>query len=599
MSEPSQTGPRPRKKRPEGEVRPKGAHNTSDDSTEKRISPARGRAPRRDDARPSRPRRDDSSSGRSESRSPSRAPRRDDARPPRRDDSGGGRPRAARPEGWRTEGDRPARAPRRDDARAPRRDDARPSGPRPSRSRTEGDRPTRAPRRDDARPSGPRRDDRPRRPRTEGDRPTRAPRRDDARAPRRDDRPSGPRRDDRPSRPRTEGDRPTRAPRRDDARPSGPRPSRPRTEGDRPTRAPRRDDARPSRPRTEGDRPTRAPRRDDARAPRRDDRPSGPRRDDRPSRPRTEGDRPSGQWQSRPRPTSDRTSRGGPKGPRRDSDKPARPQTAKERKSLEVKRRTGGRRTTDAPTGAANHVDEQWIDEGSVMPARAQKRARTDVKVSRGGTKAVKAMSPVVSEFEKSFGSTGSAKYLRRYEVALQAFEEHRYTEARIILTPLARECSDVGAVRELHALCLYREESWHKAIIEFEAVIEMDSTNIFNHAVLADCHRAVGEHDRVDELWTALRAASPNPELLAEGRIVYAGSLAERGHVEDAILVMTKVAAAPKKVREYHMREWYVLANLLDKSGDVVKARKVFEQIAAVDVAFADVAERLSTLGS
>ena len=543
MSEPSQTGPRPRKKRPEGEVRPKGAHNTSDDSTEKRTSPARGRAPRRDDARPSRPR--------AEGDRPTRAPRRDDARAPRRDDSGGGRPRAARPEGWRTEGDRPARAPRRDDAR--------PSGPRPSR------------------------------PRTEGDRPARAPRRDDARAPRRDDRPSGPRRDDRPSRPRTEGDRPSRAPRRDEARaprrddrPSGPRPSRPRTEGDRPTRAPRRDDAR-------------APRRDDARAPRRDDRPSGPR----PSRPRTEGDRPSGQWQSRPRPTSDRASRGGPKGPRRDSDKPARPQTAKERKSLEVKRRTGGRRTTDAPTGAANHVDEQWIDEGSVMPARAQKRARTDVKVSRGGSKAVKAMSPVVSEFEKSFGSTGSAKYLRRYEVALQAFEEHRYTEARIILTPLARECSDVGAVRELHALCLYREESWHKAIIEFEAVIEMDSTNIFNHAVLADCHRAVGEHDRVDELWTALRAASPNPELLAEGRIVYAGSLAERGHVEDAILVMTKVAAAPKKVREYHMREWYVLANLLDKSGDVVKARKVFEQIAAVDTAFADVAERLSTLGS
>ena len=512
MSEPSQTGPRPRKKRPEGEVRPKGAHNTSDDSTEKRTSPARGRAPRRDDARPSRPR--------AEGDRPTRAPRRDDARAPRRDDSGGGRPRAARPEGWRTEGDRPARAPRRDDARAPRRDDARPSGPRPSRPRTEGDRPTRAPRRDDAR----------------------APRRDDAR-------PSGPRRDDRPSRPRAEGDRPTRAPRREEAR------------------APRRDDARPSGPR--------------------------------PSRPRTEGDRPSGQWQSRPRPTSDRASRGGPKGPRRDSDKPARPQTAKERKSLEVKRRTGGRRTTDAPTGAANHVDEQWIDEGSVMPARAQKRARTDVKVSRGGSKAVKAMSPVVSEFEKSFGSTGSAKYLRRYEVALQAFEEHRYTEARIILTPLARECSDVGAVRELHALCLYREESWHKAIIEFEAVIEMDSTNIFNHAVLADCHRAVGEHDRVDELWTALRAASPNPELLAEGRIVYAGSLAERGHVEDAILVMTKVAAAPKKVREYHMREWYVLANLLDKSGDVVKARKVFEQIAAVDTAFADVAERLSTLGS
>ena len=509
MSEPSGTGPRPRNKRPEGEVRPKGAHNTGDDSPGKRRPSAGSRAPRRDD-RPSRPRRDDSSGGRNESRGASRGPR--------RDDSSGGRPRAPRPEGWRSEGSS-------------------------SRPRTEGDRSARAPRRDDAR--APRRDDRPSRPRH-------------------DDRPSRPRRDDRPSRPRTEGDRPARAPRRDDAR------------------APRRDDAR-------------APRRDDARAPRRDDRHSGPR----PSRPRTEGDRPAGQWQSRPRPASDRTTRGPSKGPRRDSDKSARPQTARERKSLEVKRRTGGRRTTDAPTAAANHVDEQWIDEGSVMPVRAQKRARSDVKVSRGGTKAVKAMSPVVSEFEKSFGSSGSAKFLRRYEVALQAFEEHRYTEARIILTPLARECSHVGAVRELHGLCLYREESWHKAIIEFEAVLELDSTNIFNHAVLADCHRAVGEHDRVDALWAALRAASPNPELLAEGRIVYAGSLAERGHIDDAILVMTKVAAAPKKVREYHMREWYVLANLLDKSGDVVKARNVFEQIAAVDSGFADVAERLSTLGS
>ena len=491
MSEPTGNGPRPRRKRPEGEVRPKGAHNTGEDVAEKKRPIGGSRAPRREDRpargredRPSRNRRDESSPRRDESRRSSRG-----NRDSRGDDASSGRPRIARPEGWRSN-DRPARAPRRDDARAPRRDDAR--APRTSR----------------------------------------APRRDDARAPRRDD---------------------ARAPRRDDAR-------APRT-----SRAPRRDDARA--PRT-----SRAPRRDD---------------------------RPSGQWQSRPRPVSDRPSRGAKKGPRRDAGKPVRPQTAKEVRSLEVKRRTGGRRTTDAPTGAANHVDELWIDEGSVRPARARKRARTSDKVSRGGTRAVKAMSPVVAEFEKSFGSAGAAKYLRRYEVALQAFEEHRYTEARIILTPLARECSDVGAVRELHALCLYREDSWHKAIIEFEAVIELDPANVFNHAVLADCHRAVGEHDRVDELWTALRAASPNPELLAEGRIVYAGSLADRGQIEDAILVMTKVPAAPKKVREYHLREWYMLANLLDKAGDVVKARNVFEQIAVIDSGFADVAERLSTLGS
>ena len=51
-------------------------------------------------------------------------------------------------------------------------------------------------------------------------------------------------------------------------------------------------------------------------------------------------------------------------------------------------------------------------------------------------------------------------------------------------------------------------------------------------HPVLADCYRALRRYDEVEPLWQELREVSPSAELVAEGRIVYAGSLADRGDV-------------------------------------------------------------------
>ena len=45
-------------------------------------------------------------------------------------------------------------------------------------------------------------------------------------------------------------------------------------------------------------------------------------------------------------------------------------------------------------------------------------------------------------------------------------------------------------------------------------------------------------------------------------------------------------------------LRQWYVIADLLDRSGDVVKARHWFSLIASVDAEFADVRDRLRGLG-
>ncbi len=104
--------------------------------------------------------------------------------------------------------------------------------------------------------------------------------------------------------------------------------------------------------------------------------------------------------------------------------------------------------------------------------------------------------------------------------------------------------------------------------------------------------------YHEVDELWKELKDASPEPALMAEGRIVAAGSLADRGDLAGALKLMQRAMDLPKKPREHHLRQWYVIGDLFDRSGDVVKARRWFGVVAEVDRDFADVVDRLKALG-
>jgi predicted TPR repeat methyltransferase len=104
--------------------------------------------------------------------------------------------------------------------------------------------------------------------------------------------------------------------------------------------------------------------------------------------------------------------------------------------------------------------------------------------------------------------------------------------------------------------------------------------------------------YDLVDKLWLEVREGSPGPALMAEGRIVAAGALADRGDLRGALKLMERAGEAPKKVRDHHLRQWYVLGDLHDRSGDIIKARRFFGMVAQVDGDFADVADRLRGLG-
>jgi tetratricopeptide (TPR) repeat protein len=168
--------------------------------------------------------------------------------------------------------------------------------------------------------------------------------------------------------------------------------------------------------------------------------------------------------------------------------------------------------------------------------------------------------------------------------------------EAVRILRPLRDTHPDAPEVRELLGLAFYRLGRWAQAQKELEAFIALTASTE-QHPVLMDCLRALGRHRRVEEFWEELRAASPASDVVTEGRIVAAGSLADRGRIPEAIKLLERGPVTPKRVAEHHLRLWYALADLHERAGDLPGARSLFRKVSARDPAFFDVAERLAAL--
>ncbi len=156
-----------------------------------------------------------------------------------------------------------------------------------------------------------------------------------------------------------------------------------------------------------------------------------------------------------------------------------------------------------------------------------------------------------------------------------------------------------MAAVRELAGLAAYRSGRWRMAAGHLEAFGRLsDSTE--HIPVLMDCQRALHKPKKVAALWAELRQSSPDPDVLAEGRIVAAASLADSGDLNGAI-AMLSTAGATKSLRnpsERHVRQWYLLADLYERAGDLPKAREYFERVFRTDPEAYDVAERLRGLG-
>jgi hypothetical protein len=98
--------------------------------------------------------------------------------------------------------------------------------------------------------------------------------------------------------------------------------------------------------------------------------------------------------------------------------------------------------------------------------------------------------------------------------------------------------------------------------------------------------------------MWGELRESSPSPDIVSEGRIVTAGSLADQGKLGDAIKLLETAPPVRGRVAERHLRTWYALADLYERSGENSKSRALFQRIVNHEVEFADAVDRLRALG-
>lgn len=203
----------------------------------------------------------------------------------------------------------------------------------------------------------------------------------------------------------------------------------------------------------------------------------------------------------------------------------------------------------------------------------------------------------VVAEVQRDAGQVRAARYQERLLSASEALERGRFDDARRMVQPVLRDLPNISLAHEIAGLSWYGVGQWRKAAAELEAARGLQQ-GVRLHAVLADCYRAMRRYEAVSELWSELRAASPAPALMAEGRIVAAGALADQGDLRGAIALFDRVREMPRVPKEHHLRQWYALADLLDRAGDVVEARRFFGIVASVDAEFVDVRDRLKALG-
>ena len=190
-------------------------------------------------------------------------------------------------------------------------------------------------------------------------------------------------------------------------------------------------------------------------------------------------------------------------------------------------------------------------------------------------------------------------RLVEKAEDAFSSYERGRFQDALRQIKPVVAETPSVAAVQELTGLAAYRSGRWREAARHLQTFGDMTDSTV-HLPELMDCQRALRKPKKVAELWTGLRQSSPDPDVLAEGRIVAAASLAETGDLNGAISMLA-TAGASKNLRnpaDRHLRQWYVLADLYERAGDVPRAREYFERVRRTDPDAYDVAERLRSLG-
>ena len=185
----------------------------------------------------------------------------------------------------------------------------------------------------------------------------------------------------------------------------------------------------------------------------------------------------------------------------------------------------------------------------------------------------------------------------KAYGAAGEAMADGDLERAEALLAWAKAVAPRSGVVREALGVLRYTTGDFAAAQSELQTYRRLSGRNDQNH-LLADCARAAGRHERVQELVDEMVAGGVSSDRVAEGLLVLAGDRADRGDLQGAMDALERAGLQPSSVQPWHPRLWYFAAELSERAGDPDAARDYFEAILAVAEDFGDVAERLQALG-
>ncbi len=265
-------------------------------------------------------------------------------------------------------------------------------------------------------------------------------------------------------------------------------------------------------------------------------------------------------------------------------------------------------RGQDALTGrGSTRAAEEFVPERWARADDGRGRGATDPEGGDPAAPPVRPPAPQPPDNAKELATAAGplwgelrARMTERMGAGIGAYERGRYRDAARILKTVVDAIPRASSARELLALSQYHQGHWKAALPNLEAFATLTGS-VDQHPVRMDCQRALGRPKRVEALFDELRQASPDPEVLAEGRMVLAATRADQGDLAGAVslLVDAGVGRAVRNPAERHLRQWYVLADVMERSGELARARELFARIADADPDAYDVAARLDALGS
>jgi tetratricopeptide (TPR) repeat protein len=236
----------------------------------------------------------------------------------------------------------------------------------------------------------------------------------------------------------------------------------------------------------------------------------------------------------------------------------------------------------------------EWVEE--VRPPRPAAASKTKPKVKYA------LPGDVAADIRKAFIGTA---YMREKMVitltkAAEGYDRKRYEEALRLGRIVSDAVPGVAPVRELTGLAAYRAERWNMAKIHLRAhfAITGDPEHL---PLVMDCDRANRRFRAVEKTYEEVEESEPSADVIAEARIVMASSLADQQRYGEAIDLLVR-AGGTKILRNpayRHVRMWYALADIFDRSGDQVSARELFARVVVADPDAYDAQSRLNELGA